>query len=53
MGAFKATETIGSNRARKRIDALQGVKLPEYSVAIGELRTELSMLKRAQEYLKE
>jgi hypothetical protein len=37
---------------RKRIEALQGVKMPEYSVAVEELETELGLLKRAEEYLK-
>lgn len=38
-------------RLRKRIAALEGVNMPDYSVTIHELRVELDYLIRARRYI--
>lgn len=40
-------------RLRRRIEALEGMRLPGYSTAIDELQVEMDLLKSAQRYLEE
>jgi hypothetical protein len=39
-------------RIEKRLEALKGVRMPGYEVAISELETEMNYLLRAKRYLE-
>jgi cob(I)alamin adenosyltransferase len=40
-------------RLQRRVDALEGVKLDGYTIAIAELQIALDLLRRARRYLEQ